>query len=53
LEITITLKDIEGGQVEIEENRLPYSGETVESVTVATVLADEIRDFVDSLVEAE
>ena len=51
MEITITLRDTQDGQVEIEETRLPHSGETVESFTVATTLADEIMAFVDTLGE--
>jgi hypothetical protein len=53
LEITITLRDTEDGQVEIEETRLPYSGETVDSVTTATALADELHKCVDKLGETE
>ena len=47
MEITIRLRDTEDGQVEIEETRLPYSGETVDSVTLATALADELRKCVE------
>lgn len=53
MEITITLRDTEDGQVEIEEIRLPYSGEKVDSVTTATALADELRKCVDKLGETE
>jgi hypothetical protein len=53
MEITITLRDTEDGQVEIEETRLPYSGETAQSVTTATVLADELQKCVDRLGEIE
>ena len=42
MEITITLRDTEDGQVEIEETRLPYSGEKADSVTTASALADEL-----------
>ena len=51
MEIKITLRDTEDGQVEIEEIRLPYSGESIESVTIATALADELSRFVESMGE--
>ena len=53
MEITITLRDTEHGQVETEETRLPYSGETAQSVMTALVLADELRKSVDQLGEIE
>lgn len=53
MEITITLRDTEDGQVEISETRLPYSGETAESVNTAAALADEIRKMVEDLGEVE
>lgn len=53
MEITINLRDTEDGQVEIEETRRPYSGETSQSVTTATVLADELRKSVDQLGETK
>ena len=53
MEITITLKDTEDGQVEIEETCLPYSGETAQSVTTASVLADELRKKVEELGRVE
>ena len=53
MEITITLRDTEDGQVEIEETRLPHSGETAQSVTTATALADELLKCVDKLGEVE
>ncbi|NNJ90078.1 MAG: hypothetical protein HKP55_00265 [Gammaproteobacteria bacterium] len=53
MEITITLRDIENGQVEIEETRLPYSGETVDSVTTASALADELRKCATKLGQIE
>jgi len=51
MEITITLRDTENGQVEIEETRLPYSQETAQSVTTASVLADELGERVEQLGE--
>lgn len=53
MEITITLRDTEDGQVQIEENRLPFSGETVDSLTTASALADELLKCVDKLGEIE
>ena len=53
MHITITLKDTQDGQVEIEETRLPFSGEHAESVTTASVLADELRKKVEELGEVE
>lgn len=53
MEITITLRDTEDGQVEIEETRLPFSGEKADSMTTATALADELRKCVDKLGEIE
>jgi low affinity Fe/Cu permease len=53
MEITITLKDTADGQVEIEETRLPFSGEKADSVTTATALADELQKCVDKLGEIE
>lgn len=53
MEITITLRDAEDGQVEIKETRLPYTGETDQSVTTATALADELQKCFDRLRETE
>jgi hypothetical protein len=51
MEITITLRDTEDGQVEIEETRLPFSGEKADSVTTASALADELIIHADELGE--
>jgi hypothetical protein len=53
MEITITLRDTEDGQVEIEETRLPFSGEKIDTVTTASALADELQKCVDRLGELE
>lgn len=53
MEITITLRDTEDGAVELEEKRLPYAGETNESVTTATMLAGELRKMVADLEEVK
>jgi len=46
MEIRITIRDTENDHVEIEETRLPFSGENAQSVTTASVLADELRKCV-------
>jgi len=53
MEITIILRDTEDGQVEIEETRLPYSGEKYNSTTIASALADELRSCVEKLGESK
>lgn len=53
MEIIITLRDDDDGQVQIEEVRQLGSGETEESVTVASSLADEMLSLVSELGEAE
>ena len=53
MEITITLRDDDGGQVQIKEIRLPASGETEQSVTVASALADEMLSLISELGEAK
>ncbi len=53
MEITITLRDTQEGQVEIEETCLPYLGEPAQSVTTASVLADELRKKVEELGDVE
>ena len=51
MEITITLRDTEDGQVEISETRLPFSGENLDSVNTATILAEELLKNIESLGE--
>jgi hypothetical protein len=53
VEITINLRDTEGGRVRIEEIRRPGPGETEQSVTAATILADEMILLLDDLGETE
>ncbi|MBT8448313.1 MAG: hypothetical protein KJO69_01400 [Gammaproteobacteria bacterium] len=53
MKITKTLRNTEDGRVDIEEIRLPYSGENIDTVTTLTVLADEIQKCVDKLGEIE
>ncbi len=53
MKITITLRDTEGGQVQVEEVRQPELGEAEESVTVASVLADDMLSRLDELGEAD
>ena len=47
--ITINLRDLEDGGVEIDEIRLPYSGETAKSETAVTLLVEELRKLADRL----
>lgn len=49
MKIIITLHDAEDGLVEVEETRHPDSGESEQSITVATVLADEMHFLLDEL----
>jgi len=51
MKITITIEDIEDGQVSVTENRLPGNGETEESVTSAAALADAMFEVMDQLGE--
>ena len=53
MEIIITLRDDDDGQVRIEEIRHLAAGETAESVTVASALAEEMLKLVGELGEAE
>ncbi len=53
MEITISLRDAEGGRVRIEEIRRPGPDETEQTVTAATVLADEMLLLLDDLGETE
>jgi len=41
MKIMLTIRDTEDGQVEVTEERLPHAGESIDSITGATVLADE------------
>jgi hypothetical protein len=52
MEIIITLRDDDDGQVQIEEVRQLALGETEESVTVASALAEEMLAVVEELGEA-
>ncbi len=49
VEIIITLRDDDDGQVQIEEIRRPGVDETEESVTVASALADEMLSVMSEL----
>ena len=53
MEIIITLRDAADGHVVIEETRQPAPGEMEESVTVASVLAEEMLALVETLGEAD
>ncbi len=49
MEIIITLRDEDDGQVQIEEVRRLAPGEVEQSVTVASTLADEMLCLVSEL----
>jgi hypothetical protein len=51
MKITITIEDIEDGQVSVAENREPGDGETEASVTSASALADAMFEVMDQLGE--
>ncbi len=51
MKIIITIEDTENGETTVNEERLPAGGETVESVTVATALADAMFEVMDELGE--
>ena len=53
MRILITIEDIEDGQVSVTDSRLPGDGETDESVTSATALADAMFEVMDQLGEVE
>ena len=53
MKITITIEDTEDGQVNVTESGLPGDGETEESVTSATALADAMFEVMDQLGEVE
>jgi hypothetical protein len=53
MKIVITLTDAPDGTVSIEEERLPAHGETLRSVTTASVLADELLRHTQTLEEEE
>ncbi len=53
MEIIITLRDDDEGHVQIEEVRQLAPGETEQSATVASVLAEEMLAVVANLEEAE
>ena len=53
MEVLIRIRDLDNGEVEISESRLPHEGETEDSVTVATALVDEIQQYIAQLGETE
>ena len=53
MEIIITLRDGDSGQVQIEEIRRPALDETEQSVTVASALAEEMFSRLAELGETE
>jgi hypothetical protein len=53
MRITITIEDTDDGQVDVSEARVASDGETEESVTSATALADAMFEVMDQLGEVE
>ncbi len=53
MKIIITIEDTENSEVSVNEERLPAGGENVESVTIASALADAMLEVMDSLDEQE
>ncbi|WP_186297795.1 hypothetical protein [Sedimenticola selenatireducens] len=53
MKITITIEDTEDGQITVAEERTPGTGETEESVTQSTALADAIFEVMDQLGEID
>ena len=53
MKITITIKGTDDGQVNVAEARVASDGETEESVTSATALADAMFEVMDQLGEVE
>ncbi len=53
MKITITIEDNEDGLVDVTESRIPGDGESEETVTSATALADAMFEVMDQLGEVE
>jgi hypothetical protein len=53
VEITITLRDDQDGQVQVEEIRRLSPGEHEEAVTAASALAEEMLAIIEGLGDAE
>ncbi|MCP4314422.1 MAG: hypothetical protein GY790_24470 [Bacteroidetes bacterium] len=51
MKITITIEDVEDGEVKVMEVREPGDGETEASVTSASALADAMFEVMDQLGE--
>ncbi len=51
MKITITIEDVEDGEVKVTEVREPGDGETEESVTSASALADAMFEVMNQLGE--
>ena len=49
MRITITIEDTEEGQIRVAETREPGGGETEESVTHASALADAMFEVMDGV----
>ena len=53
MKITITIEDTEDGQIRVAEARTPGNGETENSVTQSTALADAMFEVMDQLGEVD
>lgn len=53
MKITITIEDTEDGQIKVAEARTPGAGETEETVTQSTALADAMFEVMDQLGEVD
>lgn len=51
MKITITIEDTDDGQIRVAEERTPGTGETEETVTQSTALADAMFEVMDELGE--
>jgi hypothetical protein len=51
MKITITIEDVEDGQITVTEDREPGDGESEISVTLASSLADSKFEVMDQLGE--
>ncbi len=53
MKITITIEDTPDGQIQVSEHREPGTGETDQSITSATSLADAMFQVMDQLGEVD
>ena len=53
MKIIITIEDTEDEQIQVSEARNPAPGETEETVTLSTALADAMFEVMDGLAEGD